>query len=105
MLLGAIIITARVRETCILGYAAVRLYRGPVPVSASRVIILIVEDITNLLGKRKKTDNPLEKSEKRPKVVAFTLGQLEEAGKQQYPNLGFMSCMNECGDSAFFASF
>ena len=58
-----------------------------------------MEDITNVLGKRKKTDNPLEGSEKRPKVVSFTLGQLEEAGKQLYPDLAFMSCTNECGDS------
>ena len=63
-----------------------------------------MEDITNVLGKRKKTDNPLEGSEKRPKVVSFTLGQLEEAGKQLYPDLAFMSCTNECGDSVLTCS-
>ena len=63
-----------------------------------------MEDITNILGKRKTTDNLLEGSEKRPKVVSFTLGQLEEAGKQMYPDLAFIACTNECGDSVLTCS-
>lgn len=42
---------------------------------------ILMEDITNLLGKQKADDSVLQEGEKRPKVVAFTLEQLEEAGK------------------------
>ena len=63
-----------------------------------------MEDITNLLGKRKANDSLLQERETRPKVVAFTLDQLEESGKQQYPDLAFVSCINEHGDSVLTCS-
>ena len=63
-----------------------------------------MEDVTNLLGKRNRNDSLSEECEKRPKVVAFTLDQLKEAGKQQYPDLSFVSCTNEHGDSVLKCS-
>ena len=41
---------------------------------------------------------------KRPKIIAFSLDQLEVAGKRQYPGLVFTSCMDEQGNSALMCS-
>ena len=54
-----------------------------------------MKDVTNLLGKRKTDANLLQDRDKRRKIVAFTLEQLEEAGKQLYPELLFASCTME----------
>ena len=56
----------------------------------------------NLLGNR--IVNDTQNMEKKLKVVAFTLKQLEEAGKQHYPDLAFVSCTNEHGDSVLTCS-
>ena len=56
---------------------------------------LIMEDVTNLLGKRKTNASHLQ--DKRPRIVAFTLNQLEEASKLLYPELVFASCVDEMG--------
>ena len=63
-----------------------------------------MEDITNLLGKRKRDDGPLQDGEKRQKTDAFTLGQLETAGREKYPDLVFASCRKEQGVGALTCS-
>ena len=61
--------------------------------TACRVVDCIV-----VMEKRKVDSYLLEDSGKRPKIVAFTLNQLEEAGKQWYSELVFASCTaNEHG--------
>ena len=59
-----------------------------------------MKDITNLLGKRKRDDGPLQDGEKRQKTAALTLGQLETAGREKYPDLVFASCRKEQGVGA-----
>ena len=62
-----------------------------------------MEDVTNL-GKQTQNYSLVQESGKRPKVVAFTLDQLQEAGKQHYPDLAFVSCTNERGDNVLTCS-
>ena len=63
---------------------------------------LIMEDVTNLLGKRKTNASHLQ--DKRPRIVAFTLNQLEEASKLLYPELVFASCVDENRNCALTCS-
>ena len=62
----------------------------------------LMEDITNLLGlgKRRPNDPQVQESEKRLKIVAFTLAELDKAGKEKYPDLVFATCTKVDGAGA-----